>query len=63
MMNKPNFKQMTLAELRKYVLAHRDDQEAWTELLERPRPLAHYFPSDMPMEEQLTKLSQLIENR
>ena len=26
---KPNFKEMTRAELRKYVLHNRDDQEAW----------------------------------
>ena len=40
---KPNFKQISLHELRRYVLAHRDDNEAWQEFTERDRPHAIYF--------------------
>ena len=33
---KPNFNEMTVAELRKYVLAHRDDMEALRALFHHP---------------------------
>jgi hypothetical protein len=33
---KPNFNEMTVAELRKYVLAHRDDMEAIRALFHHP---------------------------
>ena len=34
-MTKPNFKEMSRAELKAYVLAHRDDDEAWGIYLDR----------------------------
>ena len=47
-----NFKEMSLKELRKYVLANRQDQEAWDEFVSRPRPNAIIVPADTPLEEQ-----------
>ncbi len=32
---KPNFQSMTIQELKKYVLEHRDDQEAFCRLVDR----------------------------
>lgn len=55
-----NFKQMTLKELRRYVVAHRSDQEAWDEFVSRPRPNAVTIPADMPLEEQERILQELI---
>lgn len=53
-MTKPNFKQMTRNELKKYILAHPTDDEAIAELfINRRNPNATIYPSpdDMPYEE------------
>ena len=55
-----DFKSMTLNELRRYVLAHRDDQEAWDEYVSRPRPNAIRIPADIPIEEQQKILEDLL---
>lgn len=47
-----NFKAMSLNELRKYVLEHREDEEAWKEFASRPRPNAITVPAQTPLEEQ-----------
>ena len=47
----PNFQDMPLKELRQYVLAHRDNQEAWDEFAARPRPNAIIVPADTPLAE------------
>ena len=47
-----NFKEMSLKELRKYVLANRQDQEAWDEFVSRPRPNAIIISANTPLEEQ-----------
>jgi hypothetical protein len=60
---KPNFQQMSLQELRRYVLAHRDDLEAWQEYASRPRTNAVYFDSEMSPSEQETKLRELLEKK
>ncbi|MBW4644773.1 MAG: hypothetical protein KME23_17720 [Goleter apudmare HA4340-LM2] len=39
-MTKPDFQQMTLDELKNYVLAHRDDEEAFQTYITRKRALA-----------------------
>ncbi|MGK7874649.1 MAG: hypothetical protein AB4426_15495 [Xenococcaceae cyanobacterium] len=52
---------MSLQELRRYVLVHRDDEEAWKEYASRPRPNAVYFDTDMPLSEQETKLQELLQ--
>lgn len=58
----PNFREMSLQELRRYVLAHRDDQEAWQEFTDRERPNAIYFDTDMPLAEQERKLQELLQD-
>ncbi len=60
-MSKPDFKMMTRKELKQYILVHRDDEEAWDEFTNRPRPKAIHFPASMPIEEQEARLKQLIE--
>ena len=60
-MSKPNFRAMTLKELRQYVLAHRDDQEAWDEFAARPRPNAVIVPADTPLEVQERLIKDLAD--
>ncbi len=60
---KPNFQQMSLQELRHYILAHRDDLDAWQEYTGRPRTNAVYFDSEMSPSEQETKLRELLEKK
>lgn len=60
---KPNFSEMELKELRAYVLAHRDDEEAWQEFVKRPRPNAIYFDADIPLSEQEAKLRELLQKK
>lgn len=60
-LSKPNFQAMTLNELRRYVLAHRDDREAWEEFAARPRPNAVIVPADTPLEEQERILKELAD--
>ena len=55
-----NFKQMSLKELTKYVLAHRQDQQAWDEYVSRPRPNATIIPADLPLEEQQRIFEDLL---
>ena len=55
-----NFKEMSLKELTNYVLAHRDDQEAWDEYVSRPRPNATIIPADIPLEEQQRIFEDLL---
>jgi hypothetical protein len=51
-LSKPNFQSMTLNKLRQYILAHRDNREAWNEFAARPRPNAVMVSADTPMAEQ-----------
>jgi hypothetical protein len=53
---------MSLQELRRYVLAHRDDREAWQEFTARERPNAIYFDADLSLAEQERKLQELLQN-
>ena len=46
------FKQMSLKELRKYVLEHREDEQAWREYADRPRPNATIVSAQTPLHEQ-----------
>ena len=62
MSQKLNFTQMSLSQLRAYVLANRNDEEAWQEFASRPRPNAIYFDADLPLFEEKKKLQELIEN-
>lgn len=53
-----NFKKMPLHKLRKYVLENREDEEAWKEFANRPRPNAIIVPAQTPLEEQERILKQ-----
>ena len=55
-----DYKSMTLNELRRYVLAHREDQKAWDEYVSRPRPNATIIPADIPEEEQQRIFEELL---
>ena len=61
-MNQPNFKQMSLTELRKYVLSHREDMEAWDEYANRPRPNSILVTADTPITEQEKIVTKLIQH-
>jgi hypothetical protein len=52
MLPKSNFREMSLQELGRYVLVHRDDEQAWEEFTSRERPNAIYFETNMPLSEQ-----------
>jgi hypothetical protein len=60
-LSKPNFQAMTLKKLRKYVLANRDDREAWNEFATRPRPNAVIVPANTPLEEQERIIKELAD--
>jgi hypothetical protein len=68
---KPNFEQMSRAELKAYVLAHRDDDQAFQVLLKRRNPddTATWYPPPLDeegvriMEEAFRKKIQEIENQ
>jgi hypothetical protein len=62
-MNKPNFKNMSLKELRKYILSHREDKEAWNEYASRPRPNSILVTADTPLSEQKQILEKLIQQK
>ncbi len=57
----PNFKEMSLVELRQYVLANRHDKKAWREFRSRPRPNGIKISSDTPQEELERILREAIE--
>jgi hypothetical protein len=59
-MNQPNFKQMGFKELKKYVLSHREDKEAWDEYTSRPRPNSILISADTPLAEQKQIFDDLI---
>ena len=56
-MTKPNFKQMTKGELKSYVLAHREDEEAIHELfITRSNPNAKLYPA--PLDEESIRIGE-----
>lgn len=58
-LSKPNFQKMTMPELRRYVLANRDDNEAWDEYASRERPNALAIPAEASPSEIGRILSEL----
>ena len=42
---------MSMKELRKYVLNNRDDEQAWREFADRPRPNATIVSAQTPLHE------------
>ena len=59
---KPNFKAISLQELKKYILSHREDQEAWQEITHRERSNAVYFDTEVTLAKQKQRLQNLIES-
>lgn len=43
-MDKPNFSEMTSRELKRYLIAHRTDEDAWAELISRRQPGGNLYP-------------------
>ncbi len=68
-MTKPNFEQMSRAELRAYVLTHRDDDEAFRALRNKPVTRSGPYPAPLDQEsirigeEAMRQKIQEIENR
>lgn len=54
---------MSLTELRRYVLAHRQDQEAWDEFVSRPRPNAVRYPYTEDPQEIEDNLREFLESK
>lgn len=54
---------MSLQELRRYILAHRDDEQAWEKLASRERPNAIYCETNTPLAEQEAMLQKILEKR
>jgi hypothetical protein len=52
---------MNLAELRQYVLAHRDNRDAWDEFAARPRPNAVMVTADTAVKEQERIFKELVD--
>jgi len=58
---KPNFKEMSFKELRAYIIAHRQDDEAIHELfINRRNPNATKYPSNLTDEEMSEILKRKI---
>jgi hypothetical protein len=53
-----NFKEMSLNELRKFVLKNKKDETARKEFVSRPRPHATIVTAETPLEEQERILQQ-----
>lgn len=58
-----NFKEMSLKTLTKYVLIHREDQEAWDEYVSRPRPNAVRHPYTENFQEVEDSLRDFLESK
>jgi hypothetical protein len=64
-MNKPNFDAMTKAELRAYVIAHQDDQEAFYAFVDRlkAKPPSRVYPASMTPEEINKAILEIVEHK
>ncbi|MBH8564809.1 hypothetical protein I8748_21930 [Nostoc sp. CENA67] len=64
-MTKPNFDAMSEAELRAYVYAHRDDQEAFYAFVDRltVKPPTAVYPADMTPEEIHQAVLDIIQQK
>jgi len=61
-MTKPNFSQMARAELRAYVLAHREDDEAIAALISRHDPAAPKYPFPKT-DADLQQMTEILKKR
>ena len=55
-MTKPNFNQMSRAELKAYVLTHRDDEEAFRAFINKPVARSRSYPA--PLDEESIRIGQ-----
>ena len=55
-MTKPNFNQMSRADLKAYVLTHRDDEEAFRAFI--TKPVARSKPYPAPLDEESIRIGQ-----
>jgi hypothetical protein len=64
-MTKPNYDAMSKAELRAYVIAHQDDQEAFYAFVDRltAKPPSAIYPADMTLEEIHKAVLDIIEQK
>ncbi|AVH68071.1 hypothetical protein CDG77_23130 [Nostoc sp. 'Peltigera membranacea cyanobiont' 213] len=64
-MTKPNFDAMSEAELRAYVIAHQDDQEAFYALADRltAKPPSATYPASMTPEEIQNAILDIIQQK
>lgn len=64
-MSKPNFDAMSKAELRAYVIAHQDDQEAFHALVDRltAKPPTATYPASMTPEEIQKAILDIVEQK
>ena len=58
-MTKPNFANLNTAELRAYVLQHRDDQEAFYALADRVRQMGIKLHPDEPLTEVIASRQKM----
>ncbi|MBG1266427.1 DUF6887 family protein [Nostoc sp. WHI] len=64
-MSKPNFDDMSKAELRAYVIAHQDDQEAFYAFADRltAKPPSKIYPASMTPEEMHQAILDIIQQK
>lgn len=55
-MTKPNFSQMSRSELRQYLIHHRNDEDAWTEFISRPKTNSNSYPP--PLNEEVKRIAE-----
>ena len=55
-MTEHNFSKMSNQELKRYVIAHREDDGAWAELLSRRKPNAKSYPP--PLDEEGRRIAE-----
>lgn len=60
-MNK-NFSEMTTSELKGYLIAHRNDEDAWEELISRSKPSGNPYPPPLD-EEGMRIMEQAFRNK
>ena len=57
-MNSPDFSKMSKQDLKGYILAHRQDEKAWTELVSRRNKSAKRYPP--PLDEEGKRIAEQI---
>lgn len=55
-MTKPNFSEMTSRELKRYLIAHRTDEDAWSEFISRRKSSGNPYPP--PLDEEGMRIAE-----